>query len=210
MKPNIGQGDTGKTALFGGGAKVAKDSAQVEAYGCLDELNSWLGYVRSTTTFPELGSLLQQIQEDLFVAGAVVAAARDVPGYPALGAEAVESVEQAIQQYEASLPALRAFILPGGAPEAALFDLARTACRRAERRLAAFLRRRDRPRGGGLRTQDSGLRTLLEKQQAVLAYVNRLSDLLFALERWVNHRKGVPEFEWVGIRSEERGSEPRP
>jgi len=210
MKPNIGQGDTGKTAVFGGGAKVPKDSAQVEAYGSLDELNSWIGYLRSTTSFPELSPFLQQIQEDLFVAGAVVAAARDVPGYPALATEEVDFIEQAIQRYEAAVPALRNFILPGGDPEAALFDLARTACRRAERRIVTFLRGRERSRSRVPSPESRGEDPLLRKQRAVLAYVNRLSDLLFALERWVNHRKGVPEFEWIGMRGEERGTEPRP
>ncbi|MBI2912091.1 MAG: cob(I)yrinic acid a,c-diamide adenosyltransferase [Chloroflexi bacterium] len=213
MKPNIGQGDTGKTALFGGGAKVAKDSAQVEAYGSLDELNSWVGYIRSVVsgTEPGLGPLLQQVQEDLFVAGAVIAAARDVAGYPAIGQEAIEFVTAAIATYEAGVPELRNFILPGGAPKAALFDLARTACRRAERRIVTFLRRRASMRGRGGRTQDSGLRTrdpLVEKRQAVLAYVNRLSDLLFALERWVNQRQGVPEFEWIGMREAARRDPP--
>jgi cob(I)alamin adenosyltransferase len=171
-------GDAGETSLFGG-TRVSKADSRVDAYGDVDELNAWLGLVRAARLDADLDQPLVHIQQDLFALGAQLAdpgeqiADRVVKA--ALGDADVERLEALIDRLEAELPPLRRFILAGGAPAGAALHVARTVCRRAERRIVS----------------------LTPAPDAILVkYVNRLSDLLFVVARVVNHRAGMPEIEW--------------
>jgi cob(I)alamin adenosyltransferase len=162
-------GDDGETDLLGG-ARVPKDAARLEVCGPLDELNCWLGLARCEPLSAEVASLLEQIQRRLFDIGAemaTVGASRT--GAAAIHPTDVERLEQAIDRHEAKLAALDAFILPMGSRAAAVLHLARAVCRRAERRLVSLARAEPKAVSADL-----------------LAYVNRLSDLLFVLARTVN------------------------
>jgi len=171
-------GDAGETSLFGG-TRARKDDPRVDAYGEVDELNAWLGLARASAIDPELATELQQLQRDLFALGAQLAdpadriAARVTKA--ALSDDDVARLERLIDKMEDELPPLRRFILAGGAPAGAALHVARTVCRRAERRIVALNPPVD---------------------PVLLRYVNRLSDLLFVLARVANHRAGVPEIEW--------------
>ena len=178
MKLYTRTGDAGETSLFGG-TRARKDDPRVDAYGEVDELNAWLGLARASSIDPELATALQQLQRDLFALGAQLAdpadriAARVTKA--ALVDDDVTRLERLIDKMEDELPPLRRFILAGGAPAGAALHVARTVCRRAERRIVAL----DPP-----------------VDPVLLRYVNRLSDLLFVLARVANHRAGVPEIEW--------------
>jgi cob(I)alamin adenosyltransferase len=172
-------GDQGKTGL-GDGTRVSKADPRVAAYGDVDELNAYLGVVRARRPEPEVDSLLERIQRDLFALGAKLADPREVPtGGPEkamLSPADITRLEQAIDKLDAQLPALRRFILPGGSETGALLHLSRTVCRRAERRIVAL--------GEGA------------VHPLAIVYINRLSDLLFVMARSVNHRAGAGETEW--------------
>ena len=178
MKLYTRTGDAGETSLFGG-TRARKDDPRVDAYGEVDELNAWLGLARASSIDPELATALQHLQRDLFALGAQLAdpadkiAARVTKA--ALVDDDVARLERLIDKMEDELPPLRRFILAGGAPAGAALHVARTVCRRAERRIVAL----DPP-----------------VDPVLLRYVNRLSDLLFVLARVANHRAGVPEIEW--------------
>jgi cob(I)alamin adenosyltransferase len=171
-------GDTGETSLFDG-TRTTKDDARVDAYGEVDELNAWLGLARAEHADPVLEMHLPPIQRDLFALGAQLAD----PGEKlaprvnkaVLRDADIERLERVIDQLEEHLPPLRRFILAGGTPAGASLHVARTVCRRAERRMVAL----DPP-----------------CDPVLLRYINRLSDLLFVLARDVNHRAGAPESEW--------------
>jgi cob(I)alamin adenosyltransferase len=173
-------GDAGETGLFGVG-RVRKNALRVEAYGEVDELNACLGFGCTALADPSLVGLLVDIQRDLFALGAQLADVRKDKAKEtekaAFPEQKVANLEQAIDRVEAELPPLKSFILPGGCEEGARLHLARTVCRRAERRIAALAERE-------------------EVSPVILAYVNRLSDLLFVLARLVNHRTGVEEIAW--------------
>jgi cob(I)alamin adenosyltransferase len=171
-------GDTGETSLFDG-TRVKKHDPRVDAYGEVDELNAWLGLARASHLDQALDEALARIQRDLFALGAQLAdpadriAARVTKA--ALADDDVSRLESLIDRLEDELPPLRRFILAGGTPAGAALHVARTVCRRAERRMVA----------------------LEPPVDAILIrYVNRLSDLLFVLARAINHRGGVPETEW--------------
>lgn len=172
-------GDAGDTGLLDG-SRVAKSDARVEACGAVDELNAALGLARAEPLDRDLGEMLAAIQRDLFALGVRLAdPARRVPDRvekAALGPDDVQRLEEWIDRLEASVPPLRRFVLPGGARPAACLHWARTVCRRAERRIVALGRAAVDP--------------------IVLAYMNRLSDLLFAMARAAGHRAGAPEEEW--------------
>ena len=172
-------GDSGETALFGG-ARVSKTDARVAAYGDVDELNATLGLALATGLDPDISEALIQIQRDLFALGAVLADPRehiaDRVTKAALGAQDVQRLELAIDRFDDEVPPLRRFLLPGGGPGASALHLARGVCRRAERGIV------------GLGASNV--------PPELLQYVNRLSDLLFALARVVNYRTGVAEREW--------------
>jgi cob(I)alamin adenosyltransferase len=171
-------GDTGETSLFGG-TRTTKDDPRVDAYGEVDELNAWLGLVRASGLDAALDAEVIRLQRDLFALGAQLAdpADRLAPRVTkAVIADAdVTRLEQLIDRLEEELPPLRRFILAGGTPAGAALHLARTVCRRAERRMVALSPPVD---------------------PVLIRYVNRLSDLLFVFARAVNKRGGVPETEW--------------
>lgn len=183
-KPNIGQGDKGEAFLFGSGKRFPKDNAQFEALGTLDELNSAIGYARTLVGNKEVGELLRTIQQHLFEAQSV---AGTEPGYerdariPRFTAARVSFLEKAIMKAEADVAPLTHFILPGGTQAASWLHVCRALARRAERRLVT-------------------LSVEKELQPAVRAYINRLSDVFFALARAENARAGMVDTEWKGLK----------
>lgn len=172
-------GDTGDTGLFDG-TRVLKSDPRVGAYGDVDELNAWIGFVRASTEDQELAPMLDQIQRDLFGLGARLAdPARRIATRvtkAAITPEDIARLEQWIDGLESELPPLRRFILAGGASAGAALHVARTVCRRAERSIV------------GLGTD------AIEPE--LLVYINRLSDLLFVMARVANRRAGATEQEW--------------
>ena len=174
-------GDTGDTALFGGG-RVPKDDARVDAYGDVDELNATLGLARSIEMMPRIDEVLAPVQRDLFAIGALLATPdRDKMQQQLAKARIDEGritqLERAIDEGEAELEPLKAFILPGGTPKSAALHVARTVCRRAERRVVHVAR-------------DTPIPPM------VITYLNRLSDLLFVLAREANQAAGRAEAQW--------------
>jgi cob(I)alamin adenosyltransferase len=171
-------GDAGETSLFDG-TRVSKTNERVDAYGEVDELNAWLGLSRSSGLDPDLAAALLQIQRDLFAVGAELAdprhkiAARVTKA--AIGDAEVRRLEETIDRLETELRPLTRFILPGGSFGGAALHVARTVCRRVERRVVA-------------------LQPPVEP--VILRYLNRLSDLLFVLARATNRRAAVSETEW--------------
>jgi cob(I)alamin adenosyltransferase len=180
MKIYTKTGDHGETGFLDG-RRVSKADARVGAYGEVDELGAWLGVVRAEKNLdPDLVEVLIAIQRDLFALGARLAdpSARiaDKVAKATLGDASVQKLEEWIDRFEAELPPLRRFILAGGTRGGAVLHLARAVCRRAERNIVSL----------GAASVD----------QVILAYVNRLSDLLFVMARVVNHRAGISEIEW--------------
>jgi len=171
-------GDGGDTGLFGGG-RVRKHHIRVEAYGTVDELNSWLGVIRTYPLPEQAGRWLETIQNDLFRLGADLATPAEAHPERAVRLEpaAVAALEQAIDTMDVDLPPLASFILPGGTPGAAVLHVARTVCRRAERVAVA-------------------LADVEAVNPAAIMYLNRLSDFLFTLARWVNLQAGESEVRW--------------
>lgn len=172
-------GDAGRTRLADGG-EVDKDSPRVAAYGTVDELNSQIGVALAAGLVPELDAQLRRIQNVLFDLGADLATPRgnEVPfPVPRIRPEQVTALEPAIDAITEATGPLENFILPGGTPGAAALQLARTVCRRAEREVITLARQ-----------EDVG--------PVVVAYLNRLSDLLFAMARLENQRRGVAEPLW--------------
>ena len=187
-------GDRGETALFGGD-RVMKDHHRIEAYGTTDELNAYLGWIRGRTPHADLEAILCDAQKALFDIGAHLATppealkARAV--LPPLRPEQGAALEAAIDLLEGELPPLTSFILPGGTEESALFHVARAVCRRAERVVVAMR-----------------MGEMLPIPEPGLAYLNRLSDLLFVMARVVNRRAGVADEPWVPERPENAGGPP--
>ncbi len=174
-----GVGDRGTTALFDG-TTVPKDDPRVAVYGDVDELNATVGLVLAAGLPDDLDGMLVAVQRDLFAIGARLADPRSRISARVtkaqIGQADVERLEAWIDRIDGGLPPLRSFILPGGCPSGAALHQARAVCRRAERRIV----------GLGLEAVEPEL----------LRYVNRLSDLLFALARAANHRSGAAEIEW--------------
>lgn len=179
MKIYTKTGDTGETSLFDN-TRVSKADPRVDAYGDVDELNACLGAVRAAGAAPEIASVLEAIQKDLFALGARLAdPSSRIAGRvtkAAITGTDVARLEGLIDRLETGVPPLRRFILPGGSPAGALLHFARTVCRRAERRVV------------GLGEQ--------AVEPVLIVYLNRLSDLLFVMARAVNHTSGAPEVEW--------------
>jgi cob(I)alamin adenosyltransferase len=173
------EGDHGETSLFDG-RRVPKSDLRVDAYGEIDEVGAAIGVAMANGVDLDIAAMLETVARDLLAVGGRLAdpdhkiAARVEK--TAVGPAEVRRLEEWIDRLEAELPPLRRFILPGGSPAGAALHLARTVCRRAERRITAL----------GPDEVDS----------AVRAYINRLSDFLFVAARAVNHRAGVPELEW--------------
>ena len=179
MKIYTRTGDTGDTALFGGG-RVPKSHPRVEAYGDVDELNAAIGLARAIEMMPRIDEVLVPLQRDLFSIGALLA----TPDHDKMKKHLekaniddrrIAELERAIDDGDRELEPLKSFILPGGTPKAAALHVARTVCRRAERRVIA------------LEEDIPGI---------VIVYLNRLSDLLFTLARVANRRAGAGEVTW--------------
>lgn len=172
-------GDAGRTRLADG-REVDKDDLRVEAYGTVDELNSQIGLALAVGVVAELAAELGRIQNVLFDVGADLATPRDreVPfPVPRARPEHVAALEARIDEFTEATGPLENFVLPGGSPGAAALQVARTVCRRAERVVVTLARH-----------EDVG--------PAVVPYLNRLSDLLFAMARFENQRRGVAEPLW--------------
>jgi cob(I)alamin adenosyltransferase len=172
-------GDRGETGLFGG-PRVRKSDHRVEAYGDVDELNAGIGAARAELEDPEIDAELARIQAELFCVGAELATphgAKARSAVPAADPGWMTRLEQAMDRWDTELPKLTRFVLPGGTRAAAALHLARTVCRRAERRAVL-------------------LAAGAEVDPAVLAYLNRLSDFLFVAARLANRRAGREEPLW--------------
>jgi cob(I)alamin adenosyltransferase len=176
------QGDQGDTALAGG-QRVAKDSLRIEAYGTVDELNSFAGLARETAGEKEstaaLAAILLRVQHELFNLGSILATLpADVhPKQARVTDREVDQLEREMDRMNEDLPALRSFVLPGGSRLNAELHVCRTVCRRAERVCVALARVEEIP-------------------PEAVRYLNRLSDALFVFSRWASHVTGAPETLW--------------
>ena len=181
MKIYTKTGDKGTTGLFGGG-RVPKDDDRVEAYGGVDELNAIIGAARAAGPMPRVDEVLVAVQRDLFAIGALLATPNIEKMHEHLAKariddERIGQLERAIDACDAELEPLKSFIIPGGTPKAAALHVARTVCRRAERRVVH-------------------LSHSVEIPPLAVVYLNRLSDLLFSLARVANQRAGAGEVTW--------------
>jgi cob(I)alamin adenosyltransferase len=166
-------GDEGTTGL-GDGSRVPKDSPRVEAYGTVDEANSTIGLVLAGDNVPaEVRTCLTEVQHDLFELGGELC----IPGHKAISQDFVDRLERDLDGFNADLPRLQEFILPGGGPSAAACHMARTVVRRAERRVYTLSRSED-------------------VRPEVIRYLNRLSDLLFVVARVVARAENGSEILW--------------
>jgi cob(I)alamin adenosyltransferase len=178
------RGDQGDTDLVGG-PRVPKDSPRIDAYGTVDELNATIGVVRAVNTTEskracrELDAILRRLQNELFDLGGELAtpASEYREGMFKVGAAEVKALEELMDRCQKDLQPLKSFVLPGGGRVSAFLHVARTVCRRAERDVLRLMRR-----------EDIG--------EFPLAYLNRLSDLLFVLSRWIGHHLKEREFLW--------------
>jgi cob(I)alamin adenosyltransferase len=174
-------GDQGQSALVGG-RRVSKDDPRLEAYGTVDELNSCVGLAVSYLSNPAMGetvAALQKIQNELFNLGSRLACEDEkiLTKLPTITADHIGDLEKKMDLWESELEPLKNFILPGGTPAVAALHLARTICRRAERRALSL-------------SKESAL------EPTLLIYLNRLSDFLFTLARKVNALAGVSDIPW--------------
>ncbi|GIV32332.1 MAG: cobalamin adenosyltransferase [Saprospiraceae bacterium] len=175
-------GDEGQTTLFGG-SRLPKSHVRIDAYGTVDELNSWIGMLCDSVQQPELIGFLREVQNRLFDLGAYLAIDPEKREASLQIEESdIEAIERAIDQMEETLPPLKNFILPGGHPVVSTCHIVRCVCRRAERRTVA-----------------------LHLYQAVdplaIKYLNRLSDYFFVLARWLGKAHSVEEVLWKGGKS---------
>lgn len=181
MKSNVytRTGDAGTTSLVGG-TRIAKDDARLEAYGTVDELNSWLGLLESSAHIPEAAhATLLRAMNHLFDIGAILATEPGSAWQPQpFPDSAIAGLEADIDALDAEVPRHNRFVLPGGHPDAARANIARTVARRAERRIIALAR-------------------TAVVDPAVLRYINRLSDYLFVLSRAINTAGGCTEIFWT-------------
>lgn len=172
-------GDRGTTSLFGG-KRVGKNSLRIEAYGCVDELNSLIGVIVASEPPADVLKKLTRIQEELFVLGADLSSPMDVKAkIPRITKVYVTRLEKEIDAIDKNLPDLRNFILPGGGKVGSKLHLARTVTRRAERVIV-----------------DLSAQEKINKNAQV--YINRLSDWLFVLARYTNKLEGAKEIPWKG------------
>ncbi len=183
MKIYTGAGDQGLTHLFGG-QKVLKSALRIETYGTLDELNSFLGLLRSKIVNAEINDLIEQVQSQIFILSSEVATPDEIQRqkfkHRITDAE-ITFLETRIDQLSQKLPELKSFILPGGGETGALCHVVRTICRRAERNLIRWAQEE-------------------EIVSQWIVYLNRLSDLFFVLARYLNLLEGRQETTWKGLR----------
>lgn len=173
-------GDKGKTSLIGG-TKVPKSDVRIDAYGTVDELNSYIGLVNDYIADPDTKSLLREIQDRLFTIGAALACDPDKETklkIPDLHEADISLLEKSIDQMNEELPVMKSFILPGGHVAVSTCHIARCVCRRTERLCV------------GMQEHEMFIEPL------VLKYINRLSDYLFVLARWTGHKLGAEEIPW--------------
>ena len=187
MKIYTGSGDRGQTSLFSG-ERVSKDQKRIEAYGDVDELNAVLGAFAASMPREQsqLHEEIQGIQSNLFDTGAWLATTPDSPSLDVLkeiGPGRIQILEEAIDRMEQSLPALKEFILPGGHVAASWAHIARTVCRRVERRVVAL-------------SHDPAVYKTPDGLIGIITFLNRLSYYLFVLARYCNHVTGVAEIMW--------------
>ena len=181
MKIYTKTGDEGKPSLFRGG-RVSKDHDRIEAYGSVDELNSILGIVLTETKNAEVSEVLIKIQNDLFVVGSDLATVKvntseNDSKILRSSHEMINYLEKKIDYFDDKLPSLTNFILPGGSKSAAYLHLARTVCRRAERKVVRLM-------------------NSVDISNEVMIYLNRLSDFLFVLSRFENFQANIPDTIW--------------
>lgn len=180
MKIYTKTGDKGETSLFGG-KRVGKDNPRLEAYGTVDELNSLLGFCVSVSKSDEVRELLTYLQNRLFDTGADLATPLDFLSeritIPRISESHITAVEKAIDFFDAQLPALTGFILPGGSEAACRLHIARSVCRRAERCVVALQKGE-------------------QINQNIIIFLNRVSDLLFVLARYENKISGTGDVNW--------------
>lgn len=179
MKIYTKTGDDGSTMLFGGG-RVPKHHLRIEAYGTIDELNSNIGLIADSILFEAEIEFLHNIQKDLFTLGSILATNPEKKKVkaPELSQDSVTALEKKIDEYTNVLPELKHFVLPGGYIVASYCHLARSVCRRAERRIIAL-------------DEQEKVNTV------VIEYVNRLSDFLFTLARFVIFKNNKEEIKWL-------------
>jgi cob(I)alamin adenosyltransferase len=172
-------GDLGQTSLLGG-TRVSKGHERVEAYGTLDELNSFIGLIRDLITSEHYKAILKTIQEKIFIAESWIASDPEIKTkkLPVILEKDIKILEKEIDVMNKALPELRHFILPGGAPVVSYCHIARTVCRRAER-LVIRLKEKN------------------KEDVIIMKYLNRLSDYFFVLARKSGHDLGAPEIQWV-------------
>lgn len=180
MKIYTKTGDAGKTSLIGG-TKVLKSNPRIEAYGTVDELNSYIGLVSDFCNDDHSKNILKEIQDRLFTIGSELACDPDkkinMP-IPDLHESDVQLLEKEMDEMDKELPVMKHFILPGGSPSVSFMHVARCVCRRAERCCV------------NLMESDSEVNPLIIK------YINRLSDYLFMLARYSGMKTNTPEITW--------------
>lgn len=187
MKIYTKKGDKGKTSLLGG-TRVSKHHVRIEAYGTVDELNSWLGMLHDQDAAAPYRKFLNDIQDRLFTIGSVLASDPEKNSFklPEIGQEDIDVLEKSIDELETDMPALKNFILPGGHPASSTAQVCRTVCRRAERRIVH-------------------LDELQPVNPLILGYLNRLSDWLFVFARKMLHATGSEEIIWQPQKKGEDG-----
>jgi cob(I)alamin adenosyltransferase len=176
VKIYTGAGDSGLTRLMGR-ESVPKDDLRIEVIGVLDELNSHLGFIGAAAPDPDIMKILAGIQADIFLLSAGIASENSRRPGTTIDMLKIKYMEEVIDIFEKDLPPLKNFILPGGTERAARLHVARTVCRRAERRFVSIMNR-------------------FKVNRMIVVYLNRLSDLLFVLARVENHRNGVEDSIW--------------
>jgi cob(I)alamin adenosyltransferase len=178
MKIYTKTGDKGQTSLIGG-TRVPKHHIRIEAYGTIDELNSWTGLLRDTVTDASVKELLIEIQDRLFTIGSILASdpEKSKMKLPELHAEDITRLEKAIDEIDAIVPPMKSFVLPGGHEIVSHCHIARCVCRRAERNVIHL-------------SETAAVADL------VIQYLNRLSDYLFMLSRKLTHDLGAEEIPW--------------
>ncbi|MCC7301424.1 MAG: cob(I)yrinic acid a,c-diamide adenosyltransferase [Bacteroidia bacterium] len=178
MKIYTKTGDKGDTSLIGG-VRVPKSHARIEAYGTVDELNSWIGLIRDQKEAMPFGNILGEIQDRLFTIGSSLASDPEKARMklPDLGEEDVKLLEKQIDEMLSGLPEMKSFILPGGHTTVSYCHIARCVCRRAERLSVA-------------------LAAAHPVENIIITYLNRLSDYLFVLARRISADTGSPEMPW--------------
>ena len=178
MKIYTKKGDKGKTSLYGGGT-VDKHHKQVQAYGNIDELNAYIGWIRTLGIPNEVCHILSTIQSDIFYIGSELATPPTKKQKKTqLDSNRISVLEKCIDQWEEQLPPLKHFILPSGTQAAVACHIARTVCRRAERYCS-------------IANEHEPI------SDHILSYINRLSDFLFVLSRYLNHKKHIEEDQWI-------------